>query len=154
MDFQRIRDRLRVMIEQGHGLLTVTQLAELLMTSPRNIEYWCVKHDFPGPVKLPADRPDAKRYWRPDQVLTWVELQERLHLEGIDAQAIHARTGITPQRWALLVREGIAPKPAGKLLGTGKSSGMGARLWWLREVDEWLLRTTGGFRLPKRSAGS
>jgi hypothetical protein len=152
MDFQRIKDRLRSLIAQHQGLLTVTQLAELFMTSPRNIEYWVVKHGLAAPVKLPADRPPAKRYWRADQVLEWIEMQERLALEGIDIQGVYERTGISPQRWAILVRNGDAPKPAGKVLGTGKGARMGVRLWWASEVDEWLKRTTGGFRLPRRSA--
>lgn len=125
-------------------LLTVQELAELLGTTTRNIDYWRISCGFPEPIHLHRNN---TRYWSPAEVRRWVELRQRLEQEAIAIEGVSERTGLSANRWTVLIKAGRAPKPiAARQLGTGK------RLWRIADVEAWRQQVAGGYRFPRRGA--
>lgn len=128
---------------RAHGpeALTVTMLADCLQTSARNIDYWIERFDLPKPFFRPAD---PQRYWRPDEIIAWVEARQQLAFTSLNVEQIAQLTGLSIPRWRKAVREGGAPRPIGRELGTGRL------LWSREEVTAWLEQVSGGYRFPRR----
>lgn len=138
MNFARVLAALR---SHGNEALTVVVLAALLETTARNIDYWITRFDLPRPFFQP---PDRQRFWHPQEVIRWVLQRERIARESIGIEQITVRTGLSATRWRAKVRAGEAPASIAHELGTGR------KLWWICEVDAYLVHLSGGVRLPKR----
>lgn len=138
MNYQRA---LSALMAHAEIALTVVVLARILETSERNIDYWIARHGLPKPFYQP---PDRQRYWHPAEVSAWVMHRQRLSREAIGFDEIRKRTGLTAQRWRQQVQAKRAPKAIAHELGTGR------KLWWVSDVDAFMLHTNGGVRMPSR----
>lgn len=138
MDFARIRDLLAACSE----LLRLAQLAEIFAVHRNTVEHWIKAYGFPSHIKLNADLRTATRYWRPDQVLEWVDTREKIDTEGIDIDAVCAIVGMHPDTWYAWIKGNRAPGPVWRALRTGRD------LWDRASVRAWLNERTGGYALP------
>ena len=138
-DFQRVLAWLRTHSDEA---LTVNDLLLLLGISARTVDYWIRRYGLPPPFFQP---PDRQRYWRPADLISWVQHRERLSHDTVSIEGVCERTGATASHWRSLVKRKAAPASIAHELGTGR------QLWWISEVDAYLMRISGGVRLPRRS---
>jgi predicted DNA-binding transcriptional regulator AlpA len=83
------------------------------------------------------------RQFRPDQVREWIKVQAESNLNMITLEEVCKRVGISRKAYRRWMKEGHAPTPCRREMGSG------AYLWDEKEFDEWLERDAGGFARSK-----
>lgn len=133
--------------ERARKLLTVAVLAKLFGVSVQTLGLWIRKRKlvvegFPAPVRW-GESQYSGRYWRPDELIAWLQR----YLEGtsnlLTLQQIANRVGLRgPDSLQKMWKKGKFPVPKTRQLLTG------AWLWDRDEVEAWLEQRTGGYAFP------
>lgn len=120
-----------------NNVLTVPELAGIFDVHPSTIERWLKCNEFP-----PAQSLDNRRYFRPDQVIDWVLVQQGASENMLTIDAVCERCNMCKETFHKRLKAGDAPAPAKRELGTGR------QLWDGEEVDAWIRKKFGRYALP------